>query len=400
MPSLSLNMMVRNAAAFLPRALGSTIDHIDELVITDTGSTDNTKDVIAAFWKEHGRGRRLEIIDCNSKTHPDDWLLDTAASYAGGDFQILPPFSQSLILINWQRPRQLAQDASRSDFVTYMDADDIFTEAHKFPKLMAHMEEHQYDLALTPYLYRRNEETGLVKAMHYRASTGRRAATRWISPYHETWRVEDPAKIASYDKPITVDLNDHKDPVNRVINRGTKILAHAYFTGDHSPHTMFKLAQEISDTQPDVAIGLYRKAIPGLSSIPHKAIGLVRLGSLLESQHWDQARTLYGEAYAIFPYCPEAAFGLARLALAEGLYEQSVEWSKAGREAAKHDSSNILIYNPIARHGHSRIVHAMALAKLGHHREALVVHDEGKEILPKEFAELRYFLDKAQATPP
>jgi glycosyltransferase involved in cell wall biosynthesis len=393
-------MMVRNASAFLPRALGSVIDHIDELVITDTGSDDNTKDILSAFWKEHGRGRRLEILDCNSKTHPDDWLLDTEASYAGGDFQVLSPFSQALILINWQRPRQLAQDASRSDFITYMDADDIFTEAHKFPKLTAHMEEQQYDLALTPYLYRRNE-TGIVKAFHFRASTGRRSATRWISPYHETWRVEDPAKIASYDKPITIDINDHKDPVNRVANRGTKILAHAYFTGDHSAHTTFKLAQEIGDSQPDVATELYRKAIPGLSSIPHKAIGMVRLGSLLESsQHQDQARTLYNEAFAIFPYCPEAAFGLARIALAEGQYEQSVEWSKAGAQAAKHDASNLLVYNPIARYGHSRIIHAMALSKLGHHREALIVHDEGKEILPGDFAELRYFLDKArEATP-
>jgi glycosyltransferase involved in cell wall biosynthesis len=51
---ICLNMIVRNEAKIIRRALGSVADHISCWVISDTGSSDDTKDAIASFFAERG----------------------------------------------------------------------------------------------------------------------------------------------------------------------------------------------------------------------------------------------------------------------------------------------------------------------------------------------------------
>ena len=52
-PRVSLTMIVRNEAANLPRALASTADLVDEIVVVDTGSDDATRQIAAAARDRH-----------------------------------------------------------------------------------------------------------------------------------------------------------------------------------------------------------------------------------------------------------------------------------------------------------------------------------------------------------
>ena len=45
-------MIVRDAAEFITETLQSVLPYIDEWVIVDTGSVDNTKQVIQSFFDE------------------------------------------------------------------------------------------------------------------------------------------------------------------------------------------------------------------------------------------------------------------------------------------------------------------------------------------------------------
>ena len=49
MPLISLCMIVRNEEAVLGRCLDSVADLVDEIILVDTGSTDNTKAVAAEY---------------------------------------------------------------------------------------------------------------------------------------------------------------------------------------------------------------------------------------------------------------------------------------------------------------------------------------------------------------
>ena len=61
MPSLCLCMIVKNESAVITRCLRSVKPIIDYWVICDTGSSDNTKELIA----EHLAGRRENCMSRN-----------------------------------------------------------------------------------------------------------------------------------------------------------------------------------------------------------------------------------------------------------------------------------------------------------------------------------------------
>ncbi len=86
MYNLTLNMIVKNEAPNIERCLESVAPFIDYYVICDTGSTDNTKEVIKNFfekkgipgeildheWKHFGHNRTLALKACHGKTK---WAL-------------------------------------------------------------------------------------------------------------------------------------------------------------------------------------------------------------------------------------------------------------------------------------------------------------------------------------
>ena len=53
-PAVCLNMIVKNESKIITRLLNSVLPIIDTYCICDTGSTDNTKEIIIEFFNEHG----------------------------------------------------------------------------------------------------------------------------------------------------------------------------------------------------------------------------------------------------------------------------------------------------------------------------------------------------------
>jgi tetratricopeptide (TPR) repeat protein len=87
--TLSLCMIVRDEEAMLPRCLGAVADHVDEIVIVDTGSTDATMDIARSF---------------GAKVIETEWTGDFAAA------------------------RNVSFDAATSDWIVYLDADEVLGE--------------------------------------------------------------------------------------------------------------------------------------------------------------------------------------------------------------------------------------------------------------------------------
>ena len=96
-PTVSLCMIVRNESANLPRCLASVKDSVDELVVVDTGSTDDTPDVAAAFgtrvwhfeWQDDFAGARNTALEHAT----GDWILhlDADEELAAGLAALVQP---------------------------------------------------------------------------------------------------------------------------------------------------------------------------------------------------------------------------------------------------------------------------------------------------------------------
>lgn len=92
MPSLSLCMIVRNESYFLEGCLSSARNFVDEIVIVDTGSGDNTMEIAARFtdrlytyeWHDHfadarnyalerATGEWIIVLDADEMIEPEHW---------------------------------------------------------------------------------------------------------------------------------------------------------------------------------------------------------------------------------------------------------------------------------------------------------------------------------------
>ena len=89
-PKLCLNMIVKNEARIIERFLDSVIDYIDAYLICDTGSTDNTQNIISAYFQRHdtikgelinhpfenfGKTRSFALQKCRELINPQYILL-------------------------------------------------------------------------------------------------------------------------------------------------------------------------------------------------------------------------------------------------------------------------------------------------------------------------------------
>ncbi len=112
-PSISLAMIVKNEAENLPRVFESIQDAFDEVVITDTGSTDNTMEVATTF------GAKLSHFD---------WVDDFAAA------------------------RNFNFEQVKTDYVLWMDGDDVLHNVDAFKAFRDHAMGF-YDYVLAKYHY-------------------------------------------------------------------------------------------------------------------------------------------------------------------------------------------------------------------------------------------------------
>ncbi len=104
-------MIVRNEELALPRVLSVAHVYADEIIIVDTGSTDKTVDI---------------ALKANCKVYPFEWTDDFAAA------------------------RNYAFSLAKSDFVMWLDADDVITD-RRARRIAALKQNLTADVVMLPY---------------------------------------------------------------------------------------------------------------------------------------------------------------------------------------------------------------------------------------------------------
>ena len=112
-------MMVLNGASVVERALRPLKEIADEIVFTDTGSTDGTPEKIAALASELGMA--CKTILRKPFTHLGDYFLDAQGTFK---MSFLGGFTNGWIPRDWSRFRNLSLDACAGEYVLKLDADD------------------------------------------------------------------------------------------------------------------------------------------------------------------------------------------------------------------------------------------------------------------------------------
>ncbi len=117
LPKICLNMIVKNEAHVIEECLNSIVHLVDYYVINDTGSTDNTREVIKTFFNKHNI--KGEIIDHEFRT----------CKCHGPEYKKYDYFH-----FGWNRTYALEKCIGKSEYIFIMDADDVVEGTLRFPQ--------------------------------------------------------------------------------------------------------------------------------------------------------------------------------------------------------------------------------------------------------------------------
>ena len=198
MSKLSLAMIVKNEAKNLPQCLTSVQGIFDEMIIVDTGSTDNTIEVARKF---------------TSTIHHFTWIHDFAAA------------------------RNFAFSRATGDYIMWLDADDILTneDAAKLRMLKQKLSlDTTIDVITAPYNCTFDSHGNVtLQSVRERIISNKYFAThKWEGVIHES--IPWGGTIHHADFVVTHSKNHEPADINSTtFKRNFDILNHAIKSGNH-----------------------------------------------------------------------------------------------------------------------------------------------------------------------
>ncbi|HEX8686430.1 MAG TPA: glycosyltransferase [Pyrinomonadaceae bacterium] len=330
--TVSLAMIVRDEERTLGRCLASAAGAFDEVVVVDTGSRDATREVA----RRHG-----------ARVSDFEWCDDFSAA------------------------RQFAFDRATSDWVAWLDADDVVSNA---AALRAALAAAPADVAGFEwrYVYGR-DEWGNANCEMWRERCVRNDGTfRWRGRVHEVLVPAGPARLAR-DAGVVVEHLPEPARAPEKLGRNIRILERERREAGALPDArlLFYLGNEYASAgRTRRAIGSYRKYLRVATWDDERYFAQTRLASLLRAERrYDEALDAYLRALKVCPHWPDAYFGLAETYYHLRDWHKVVHWCEVGRAMPRPDTP--LFVNPLDYSFNWIIFYTNALFHLGETAEAL-----------------------------
>jgi len=152
MKTISCTLIIRDEASTLPALISSIRPHVEELVIVDTGSVDDSPAI--------------------AKKHADKFEVWTGCNDADGN------------IVDFSAARNHALELATGDCLAWFDGDDLVRGAESLRKLVSGAPEGAWAY-LAPYEYERDAD-GRVRTLQWRERlVYPRAGFEWRGPVHE-----------------------------------------------------------------------------------------------------------------------------------------------------------------------------------------------------------------------
>ncbi|SFE57346.1 Glycosyltransferase involved in cell wall bisynthesis [Paenibacillus catalpae] len=224
MISISLCLIVRNEEDVLARCLDSVKGIADEIIVVDTGSIDRTKEIASSY---------------TSRIYDFEWIEDFAAA------------------------RNFAFGKATSEYILWLDADDIFMEEDQVMLLELKASLSPEVDTVSMYYHLSKDESGMVTNRLRRNRLVKRARQfRWIGAVHEYLEVYG-AALAS-EIAVTHASTRHDS------DRNLRIYEQRLARGEEfSPRDLYYYANELKDHS------RYEKAILYYNRFLHSKKGWV-----------------------------------------------------------------------------------------------------------------------------
>lgn len=344
MPALSLCMIVRDEAEVLARCLDSVADLVDEIVIVDTGSSDDT----ISIAQRHG-----------AKVLSYTWHDDFSAA------------------------RNYSFEHATSPYILWLDADDVLPSEDR-ETLREWKPQFDKDVYYLRYDYLQDEYGASLCLLQRERIVRRNAGLRWHYPIHECLSI--PVTATSQELPIRVVHRRTEQGVRRGPVRNLRILEAAVNDPAYSasPRIRYYLGKEYGDAgQCEAAIAEYRAFLNldgGWAEDRFNAqLRIARCEYQLSRRH--DARRSAKLARKMDPRWSEPDYLLGQLALDEEDYEEAVFWYQSCLREIPGVLSPVDTYcyrlGPLVQL-------CLCYDRLGDHRRAWEFNQQALELRPRD----------------
>ena len=333
-PRMCLCMIVKNEAHVIREALTSVLKYIDYYVISDTGSTDRTKEVIKEFFDSH---------NINGEIYDTPWKN-----------------------FGYNRSEVLSFAQKKAEYLWMFDADDIIEGNLVFPE----------NMDLDGYL------VTFDRLMTYQRVQIFRGDVPWMyeGVLHEYPKcLKETAKIGSINGDyyiVSRRLGDrNKDP--QKYQKDAQVFEEELKKDPKNSRNMFYCAQSYLDHQNfEKAEYWYTKRIEEGGWEEEMYVSLLRVAYCKQrlTRPIPHILDTFFKASMILPQRVEAYFELSRIFRLSGLYREAYEYAKIG---------SVMKYNPHCLFG-IKILNdfgikdelALSAFHLGYYKEALQLNNE------------------------
>lgn len=330
--TVTVALIVRDEERSLARCLDSFAREVDEVVVVDTGSRDRTREIARRY---------------TDRVFDFEWRDDFAAA------------------------RQFAFDRAASDWVAWVDADDVVSNAARIRPMTA---------AAPPgvagfewrYVTER-DEWGNTLCEFWRERCVRNDGTfRWQGRIHEVLVPSSPRELVRSEE-VVVEHRRDRSRAPQKLDRNLRILERERREAGTaaSPRLFFYLANEYASAGRNRrALACYRKYLRVATWDDERYIAEMRVANLHRAERrYGDAIDASLRALKICPHWPDAYFGLAETYYYLRDWHKVVHWCEVGRAMPRPDTP--LFVNPMDYRFNWIIYYTNALFHLGELREAL-----------------------------
>lgn len=375
---ISLIMLTCNAERSIERCLRSVVDYVEEIIIVDTGSDDDTKGAIRRACP----GTRVRVIDFTRDEHPESFVLDVEGSW---EKKIPGPFTGKYRLCNFAAARQFGWERGASEFLFWIDADDTVEHAEKLVDITNDMRSRGASIALLNYDYEHDAAGNVVMRLPRERIIRRDAGSHWEQPVHE---VCIPSGMGTFYGDVNIKhwrATDKLPPLWH--NRNLKILLKWFEehkkeidAGKVDPRMLFYMGMESRFLWPEYALDCFDKYTKSSGWDEERGQAHFLAGTVHErAGRYDQARASFAQMTVEFAHNPDGYFGLARTAYYKKDWPKVIEWTERGFKVNSEtkDRPPMLMEDPQDRRWRPHVFLSAALVNTQQWSRAVEVCKEG-----------------------
>lgn len=298
MTTISLCMIVKNEQDIIARCLNSVKDIVDEIIIIDTGSTDNTKKIVKDF---------------TNKVFDFDWINDFSAA------------------------RNYSYSKATMDYILWLDADDVILEEDRVKlKQLKQSIDPAVDIVMMKYNVGFDAQ-GDVNFSFFRERLSKRAGNYlWYEPVHEYLQMS--GNIINVDICITHKKNNIPVPgrnlaiYEEIVSQGKELTTRGlyYYARELKDNGRYDDAIKYFNKFLDSEKGWLEDNITACSELAKCYIinndGKISLKAMLRSFEYDTPRA---------ELCCQIGYYYKN----KGIYYQAVFWFNLARKLKEPENS-------------------------------------------------------------